>query len=140
MHPGQYLTDGTVLTTLQSVDDAVNVDFAVAQNVAAGLHRGETVAVFAGGSDTPIPAKIVAVDSRIDPATRNAMVRARMTSGPRAPAPGASVRVVVPVGPSSKAVVIPVSASPVPPESGLRARKYKAFRRPERATWRAARV
>ena len=110
VHPGQYLSDGTVLTTLQSVDDAVNVDFAVAQNVAAGLRRGETVAVFAGGSETPIPAKIVAVDSRIDPATRNAMVRARMTSGPRAPAPGASVRVMVPVGPTTQAVVIPVSA------------------------------
>ena len=49
VHPGQYLHEGTVLTTLQSVDDAVHVDFAVAQHVAAGLRRGEVVQVFAGG-------------------------------------------------------------------------------------------
>jgi membrane fusion protein, multidrug efflux system len=110
VHPGQYLQDGTVITTLQSVDDAAHVDFAVAQQVAAGLRRGETVAINAAGSTTPIPAKIVAVDARVDPATRNAMVRARFAAAANAPAPGASVRVVVPVGPSSEAVVIPVSA------------------------------
>ena len=110
VHPGQYLTDGTILTTLQSVDDAANVDFAVAQNVAATLRRGETVGVFAGGSTNPIPAQIVAVDSRVDPATRNAMVRARIEHTPNAPSPGASVRVMVPVGPSRSAVAIPVSA------------------------------
>jgi membrane fusion protein (multidrug efflux system) len=110
VHPGQYLQDGTVITTLQSVDDAAHVDFAVAQQVAAGLRRGETVAVQASGSATPIPARIVAVDARVDPTTRNAVVRARFAATAQAPSPGASVRVVVPVGPPSEAVVIPVNA------------------------------
>ena len=110
VHPGQYLHEGTVLTTLQSVDDAVHVDFAVAQHVAAGLRRGEVVQVFAGRSASPIAARIVAVDARVDPTTRNAMVRARVAGGATAPSPGASVRVVVPVGPADSAVVIPVSA------------------------------
>jgi membrane fusion protein (multidrug efflux system) len=44
----------------------------------------------------------------VDPITRNASVRARVEAA--APAPGASVRVRVPVGPQQNAVVIPVSA------------------------------
>ncbi|HEV3409035.1 MAG TPA: efflux RND transporter periplasmic adaptor subunit, partial [Chthoniobacterales bacterium] len=37
LHPGQYLNEGTQLTTLQGVDDAVHVDFTVPQRVAAVL-------------------------------------------------------------------------------------------------------
>ena len=45
----------------------------------------------------PIRATIVAVDARVDPATRNAMVRARIADrAHRAVRPGASVRVAVP--------------------------------------------
>ncbi len=108
VHPGQYLNEGTELTTLQGVDAAANVDFTVAQAVAAELHQGEPVAVFAANDLRPLTAQIVAVDARIDPTTRNALVRARIPS--HAPAPGASVRVEVPVGPSTKVVAIPVSA------------------------------
>jgi len=109
VHPGQYLDEGTLLTTLQGVDDAAHVDFAVTQQVAAGLHVGDPVEVSAAGTGSPIVARIVAVDARVDPATRNAMVRARIDNG-RAPAPGASVRVRVPVGPPLDSVAIPVNA------------------------------
>ena len=89
VHPGQYLNEGTELTTLQGVDDAVHVDFTVAQQVAAGLREGDSVEVSAAGQPSPIPAKIVAVDARVDPTTRNAMVRARIEGAPtrRRPAP-----------------------------------------------------
>ncbi|MGQ0811053.1 MAG: efflux RND transporter periplasmic adaptor subunit [Nitrospiraceae bacterium] len=110
LHPGQYLNEGTQLTTLQGVDDAAHVDFMVAQQVAAGLREGESVDVFAAGESSPIAAKIVALDARIDPTTRNAMVRARIERAANAPVPGASVRVQVPVGPPRKAVAVPVSA------------------------------
>jgi membrane fusion protein (multidrug efflux system) len=110
VHVGQFLEAGTQLTTLQGVDEAAHVDFAVAQLVAAGLREGERVRVFAGSDSAPIAARIVAVDARVDPATRNAMVRARIDDAGRAPAPGASVRVQVPVGPSRMAVVVPASA------------------------------
>lgn len=108
VHRGQYLNEGTELTTLQGVDAAANVDFTVAQAVAAELHQGEPIAVFAANDAHPLTARIVAVDARIDPTTRNALVRARIPS--RAPAPGASVRVEVPVGPATAVVSIPVSA------------------------------
>src|ERR1043166_2393689 len=67
VHPGQYLNEGTELTTLQGVDAAANVDFTVAQAVAAELHQGEPVAVFAANDPHPMTARIVAVDARIAP-------------------------------------------------------------------------
>jgi membrane fusion protein, multidrug efflux system len=109
VHPGQYLNEGTQMTTLQGVDSAVHVDFTVAQAVAAGLRDGDTVEVLVTDSRTPVPAKIVAIDARVDPATRNAMVRARV-EGADGPSPGAAVRVRIPVGPSRTAVAVPASA------------------------------
>lgn len=111
VHPGQYLNEGMQLTTLQGIDEAVHVDFPVPQHVAAGLREGEGVEVFsAGESSSPIDARIVALDARIDPATRNAMVRAKIARTADSPAPGSAVRVRVPVGSSRKAVAVPVNA------------------------------
>lgn len=110
IHTGQYLNEGVELTTLQGVSDAVHVDFAVAQGVAAALREGATVQVITGDDAKPISARVVAIDARVDPTTRNATVRARLSGGATHPAPGASVRVIVPVGRSATAVAIPVSA------------------------------
>jgi membrane fusion protein (multidrug efflux system) len=114
VHPGQYLNEGTELTTLQGVDLAANVDFTVAQAVAAQLRSGQPIAVLTSEGTAPLRARIVAIDAKVDPMTRSAMVRARIDS--RAPAPGASVRVEVPVGSSATAVGIPVSALRKGPE------------------------
>jgi membrane fusion protein (multidrug efflux system) len=110
VHPGQYLNEGTLLTTLQGVDDSAHVDFTVAQRVAAALQVGDRVDVFAGEDVSPVAARIIAIDARVDSTTRNAMVRAAIAAGRGAPSPGASVRVVVPVGPPTNAVVVPASA------------------------------
>jgi membrane fusion protein (multidrug efflux system) len=110
LHPGQYLKEGTELTTLQGVDESVHVDFSVAQDVAATLRQGDTVRVFAPGASTPMDAKVVAVDARVDPSTRNSMVRAQIDGVRDLPSPGASVRVLVPVGPPFTAVAVPVNA------------------------------
>src|SRR5262249_53669050 len=45
VHPGQYLNEGTQLTTLQGTDDAADVDFTMAQAVAVGLRVGQRVDV-----------------------------------------------------------------------------------------------
>ena len=110
VHPGQYLNEGTQLTTLQGVDDAVHVDFTVVQQVAASLKEGENVDVFVSGESSSITARIVAVDARVDSATRNAWVRARIEGAGHAPSPGASVRVRVPVGPPRMVAAVPVTA------------------------------
>ena len=110
VHVGQFLETGTQLTTLQGVDAAANVDFDVAQSVAATLKVGQPVQVVGASDATPITARIAAIDARVDPSTRNAVVRARIDDAHLAPAPGASVRVQVPVGPQRMAVVVPASA------------------------------
>ena len=114
LHPGQYLNEGTLLTTLQSVDDAVHVDFAVAQWVAVNLRAGGTVQIVAG--DKTFPATIVALDARLDCNTRNATVRAKIEDAASAPPPGASVRVRIPVGAPRPGVSVPVSAVRKGPE------------------------
>ena len=110
VHPGQYLEEGTQLTTLQGVDEAVNVDFTVTQVVAAGLKQGDDVEILSGGGRPPLVAEIVALDSRVDPRNRSSVVRARIGNAEGAPTPGSSVRVRVPVGESRKVVTVPVSA------------------------------
>ena len=111
VHPGQYLNEGALLTTLQGVDDSAYVDFTVAQQIAASLQPGSTVDVVASSdASNPIKAEILAIDARVDPSTRNATVRARLTNVKHAPAPGASVRVRVPVGEPLLATAIPASA------------------------------
>lgn len=109
VHPGQYLNEGTVITSLQGVDDEAYVDFSVAQQVAAALPKGAAVDIFAAGAAAPIEGTVVATDASVDRDTRNAIVRARIDSE-GAPAPGSAVRVHVPNGPPRLAVAVPVSA------------------------------
>jgi len=110
VHEGQFLDAGTLLTTLQGVAAAVHVDFSVAQAVAAQLRAGDVVQVAAANDAPSRPARIVAVDARIDPTTRSAMVRARIEDADDALTPGGSVRVRVPVGEPQVAVLVSVSA------------------------------
>lgn len=110
VHPGQYLDTGTALTTLQGVDEDAHVDFTVVQHVAAGLRKGHVVEVIARDAAPPIRATVVAIDARVDPSTRNALVRARIDEGSRTLVPGGSVRVNVPIGPPRVAIAVPASA------------------------------
>lgn len=112
VHPGQYLNEGTLLTTLQGVDDSAYVDFTVAQQVAANLRSGNKVDVFASSDASvgAVKAEILAIDARVDPSTRNATVRAKIKDASQAPSPGASVRVQVAVGTPVLATAVPASA------------------------------
>jgi membrane fusion protein, multidrug efflux system len=110
VHPGQFLNEGTLLTTLQGIDESANVDFTVAQQVAAGLKQGDRVEVFAAADEPPISASIVAIDPLVDPTTRNAKVRVRIDEAEAGPSPGASVRVRIPVADARTAVAVPASA------------------------------
>ncbi|HRO59541.1 MAG TPA: efflux RND transporter periplasmic adaptor subunit [Burkholderiaceae bacterium] len=110
VHPGQYLNEGSMLTTLQGVDEALHVDFTVPQDVAVALQVGDELKVFAGHGGTPVPAKVLALDARVDRDTRNTAVRARIARTDASPAPGSSVRVAVATGAAQPAVAIPASA------------------------------
>jgi len=110
VHPGQYLNQGTELTTLQGLSDQVHVDFSVTQNVASSIGVGSSVEIRTDDAGPALAATIVAIDARVDRATRNRTLRARLEGGLNGPSPGASVRVLVPAGKESPAVAIPVSA------------------------------
>ena len=110
VHEGQYLNEGTTLTTLQGLDEAVHIDFSVSQDVATYLHEDVQIGIDAGSTAPPLPATIVALDARVDPVTRNAMVRARLDDPAAGLTPGAAVRVLVPVGAHRQVITVPVSA------------------------------
>ncbi len=110
LHPGQYLQEGTLLTTLQGVDEGAHVDFAVPQHIAQGLRDGDTVEIVTTRGQQPVTGRIVALDARVDPATRNTTVRAFVADDRRIPPPGASVRVRVPASEPLMTVSIPASA------------------------------
>ena len=112
VHPGQYLNEGTQLTTLQGVDDAVHVDFTVAQRRRRrACARATAVEVFAAGD---VDRRSRPRSSRSTPASTRPRATPWCGRGSRAPPtrrrPGASVRVRVPVGPPRTAVAVPVSA------------------------------
>jgi membrane fusion protein (multidrug efflux system) len=116
VHPGQYLDQGTPLTTLQGVDDHAYVDFTVAQQIAATLKPGDLVSVFTRADGDALNAQVLAIDARVDPTTRNATVRAQLSANEVALRPGASVRVRVATDEPRMAVAIPASAVRKGPE------------------------
>ena len=82
VHPGQYLNEGTQLTTLQGVERGATWT-SPSPSASPRLWRmGDD-----GGDRhrrrwrSRSPRRIVAIDARVDPATRNAMVRARISGG-----------------------------------------------------------
>lgn len=109
LHVGQYLDAGAVVTTLQGTEDAVHVDYAVTQDVAARLAVGSEVEVTVTGQPTA-HAKIVALDARVDATTRNTSVRALLRGLSPMPQPGASIRVRTPIEAPAEVLVVPVTA------------------------------
>ena len=110
LHKGQYLEPGTQITTLQSVDQSIHIDFAVTQDIAAMLRLGDQIEVVSGGRTLPSQAKLVAIDARVEAATRNTWIRALLAGQGTLPQPGASVRVQLPVEAVHDVLVVPVSA------------------------------
>ena len=110
LHPGQYLDEGTEITTLQGLDDAVHVEFPLPQRAAAALAPGAPVEVVTDAEGEPRKASVVAVDARVDEKTRSAWIRALLSDASSGPKPGTAVRVRVPIGAARPGVVVPVSA------------------------------
>ena len=78
IHPGQYLAEGTELTTLESVADSVYVDFRLPQESAARLAPGRRVKIAGGALAEPAAATVRAIDARADEASRTVRVRAEV--------------------------------------------------------------
>lgn len=106
---GQYLTPGTMVTTLDSMGGTF-VDFSLPQENLATVRVGLPVRVTLEGTQEQQMGTITAIDPTIDSTTRNVKIRAAIPEPANKPRPGMFVNVQV-VQPTQQAVVvIPVTA------------------------------
>jgi membrane fusion protein, multidrug efflux system len=109
VNPGQYLTPGTTITTLDAIG-ATFVDFPLPQEDLALVAVGQAVRVTFEGSAEKAEGTISAVESTVDPTTRNAKIRATIPEQSAKPRPGMFVNVQV-IQPKQQAVVaVPLTA------------------------------
>ncbi|WP_186775388.1 efflux RND transporter periplasmic adaptor subunit [Rubripirellula tenax] len=107
---GQYLVEGSEITTLEGIADFLNVDFAMPAHVADAISVGDQVAMQIDESSPVMQAIITAIDSRADPVSRSTKARAKLVSPPPSLLPGDSVRVTIQYGPLREALSVPATA------------------------------
>jgi membrane fusion protein (multidrug efflux system) len=107
---GQYLAAGTTIVTLQQLNP-IYVDFFVAQQALAQIRVGQ--AVTAKVDTYPkqsFPGKILAINSQVDPATRNVQVRATVSNNAKLLLPGMFATVDIDTAAPQKFVTLPQTA------------------------------
>jgi membrane fusion protein (multidrug efflux system) len=110
VHPGQYLGEGTEITTLESVADGVYVDFRLAQELAAQLVPGAQVRLSGGALRNDAEAVVRAIDARADEASRTVRLRAEASGLGAEARPGAFVDVTVASTSPRQVLAVPVAA------------------------------
>jgi membrane fusion protein (multidrug efflux system) len=108
---GQYLSAGTALVTLQSLNP-IYVNFGVPQQVMTDVRHGRSVRVTEKDADTPamFSGRISAIDSVVDSSTRNIQVQATLSNPDGRLRPGMFVQAEVILGASSMVVALPASS------------------------------
>jgi len=107
---GQYLAAGTTVVTLQSVDPIL-IDFYVPQQALAAIRKGQAVeATIDTYHGAHFLGRIVAINSKIDSASRNVLVRASFPNHDGRLVPGMYADVSVDDGAPRPLVTIPETA------------------------------
>jgi membrane fusion protein (multidrug efflux system) len=107
---GQYLKGGDPVVPLQSLNP-IYVNFAVPQQRVGEMRTGGEVGVSAEGlSGSELAGRISAIDSVVDPATRNVQVQATLENPNGRLRPGMFVQVRVRIGETSRVLALPASA------------------------------
>ncbi len=109
---GQYLAGGDAVVTLQSLDP-IYVNFGVPQQTAGEVRVGRSVRVQMDedGAAGPIrDARVTAIDSTVDVATRNIQLQATLANSDGRLRPGMFVHVDVGLGTSQEVIPLPASA------------------------------
>ena len=107
---GQYVAAGTKLVTLQSLDPIL-VDFSLPQTELARLAPGHKVSV----TTNALPGEhfsgtVEAIDAKVDPATRNVLVRASIGNPQHHLLPGLFVDTDVSAGETKRYLTLPQTA------------------------------
>lgn len=107
---GQYLTGGDPVVPLQSLDP-IHVNFGVPQQDAGQIRAGRTVRVTVGDlGGLAFTGRVSAIDSVVDPATRNIQVQATLANRGAALRPGMFVQAEVMLGAGRPVIPLPASA------------------------------
>lgn len=104
---GQYLAAGTKVTTLQQLDP-IYIDFPLPQRNISSIEPGQPIAArtdaFPG---ITFDGKVVAIDSKVDPETRNVAVRAEVANPEHKLLPGMFGSVTITTGTPKKLLTLP---------------------------------
>ena len=107
---GQYLSAGSAVVPLQSLNP-IYVDFGVPQQAAGQVRVGGALRVTSEDLAGQVwTGRVTALDSVVDPATRNVQVQATLSNPGGKLQPGMFVQVEVVVGASRPVITLPASA------------------------------
>ncbi|MDR3526458.1 MAG: efflux RND transporter periplasmic adaptor subunit [Rhizomicrobium sp.] len=107
---GQYIAAGTTLVTLQRLDP-IDVDFTVPQQQASALKAGDPVFVTSDAAPgQTFQGRIMALDPKVDNATRNVRVRAQVANPTKILFPGMFATVVTDIGSARSQLTLPQTA------------------------------
>jgi len=134
---GEYLDPGDPIVPLQALDP-IYVDFSVPQQEVAVLARGAAVRVSESPDGEVLVGRISAVDSVVDPATRNVAVQAVFDNPDGRLRPGMFVEVRLDAEEPAPVVALPTSAVAYAPY-GDSVYVVEELTGPDGATYRGAR-
>jgi membrane fusion protein (multidrug efflux system) len=107
---GQYLTGGDAVVPLQSLDP-IYVNFGVPQQDGSQVRIGRRIRVTAAVlGEAPLTGRVSAIDSVVDPATRNVQVQATLQNPAGRLRPGMFVKAQVILGNRQRVIAVPASA------------------------------
>ena len=106
---GEYLAAGAAIAPLQALTP-VYVNFAVPQQQVAVLKRGTGVRVTLEADGRESSGRVTAMDSVIDPTTRNVQVQATFANADGRLRPGMFVQTTADIGASAPVITVPASA------------------------------
>jgi membrane fusion protein (multidrug efflux system) len=106
---GQYVSGGTPIVEITQVDP-LELAFGVPQRFAADLAPDQRVTGRVGRCGPRFEGEVVAIDPRIDPATRNVRLQALVPNADGALYPGMAASIELVVGTYPDAIVVPQEA------------------------------
>jgi membrane fusion protein (multidrug efflux system) len=107
---GQYLSPGTPIATLQALDP-IYVDFYLPQQALSDIKSGQSAAVRVDTyPNETFAGNLRAINSKVDPSTRNIQVRAEVKNPEHKLLPGMFATVEIDTGASQHLVTLPITS------------------------------
>ncbi|MFM8657642.1 MAG: efflux RND transporter periplasmic adaptor subunit [Chthoniobacterales bacterium] len=107
---GQFVNNGDTIVSLQALDP-IYVDFLLPQQLIAGLSVGQSLKLFTDVyPGREFDGKLTAINSEIDPVTRNIRLQGTLLNNDGALRPGMFARVLLTLGEAEEVVCLPATA------------------------------